>query len=45
MAMKSRSEVILAMKQFAKEVGTPDAIICDAAGEPKTNAMRKFYYS
>ena len=41
-AMNSRSEVILAMKQFAKEVGVPDAIICDAAEEHKSNAMRNF---
>ena len=41
-AMKYISEVILAMKQFSKEIGVPDAIICDAAGEHKSNAMRNF---
>ena len=40
--MRSRGEVLLAMKQFAKEVGVPDAIICDAAGEHKSNKMRSF---
>lgn len=31
--MKSKSEVLQAVKQFAKEIGAPDAIISDAAGE------------
>ena len=31
--MESKSQVILAVKQFAKEVGVPDAIICDASSE------------
>jgi hypothetical protein len=31
--MKSKIEVLQAVKQFAKEVGAPDAIICDMAGE------------
>jgi hypothetical protein len=29
--MKSKSEVLQAVKEFAKEIGAPDAIICDAA--------------
>ena len=40
--MRARSDVLAAMKQFAKEVGVPDAIICDAAGEHKSHAMRGF---
>ena len=40
--MKSRSEVILAVKQFAKEIGVPDAIICDASGEQSSIKLRQF---
>jgi hypothetical protein len=43
--MKSKAEVLQAVKQFAKEIGAPDAIICDLAGEQtytpsKVSAMR-----
>ena len=31
--MSSKNEVPLALKQFAKEIGAPDAIIADASGE------------
>ena len=31
--MKSKSEVLQAVKQFDKEIGSPDAIILDATGE------------
>ncbi len=31
--MKRKIEVLLAVKQFAKEIGAPDAIICDMSGE------------
>lgn len=40
--MSSKSEVLQAVKQFAKEVGAPDAIICDAAPEQKSADLRKF---
>ena len=40
--MKSKAEVLQAVKQFAKEIGAPDAIICDAAGEQTSQALRKF---
>ena len=40
--MKSRSEVILAVKQFAKDIGVPDAIICDASGEQSSIKLRQF---
>ena len=40
--MKSRADVIHAVKQFAKEIGAPDAIISDAAGEQSLIALRKF---
>ena len=31
--MKSKTEVFQAVKQFAKYIGAPDAIICDGASE------------
>ena len=40
--MKSKSEVLQAVKEFAKEIGAPDAIICDAASEQKSKPLRKF---
>ena len=40
--MATKSEVLQAVKQFAKEVGAPDAIICDSAPEQKSKELRKF---
>jgi hypothetical protein len=40
--MKSKSEVLQAVKEFAKEIGAPEAIICDAAREQKSKSLRKF---
>ena len=40
--MKKRSKVPLALKLFAKEVGAPDAIICDAAREHISQSVRFF---
>ena len=40
--MKKKSEVILAVKQFSKEVGAPEAIICDAAREQSSSDLRRF---
>jgi hypothetical protein len=40
--MKSKAEVLQAVKQFAKEIGAPDAIISDAAGEQSSHNLRKF---
>lgn len=40
--MRNRKEVLQAVKQFAKEIGAPDAIICDAAREQKSLELRKF---
>ena len=40
--MKSKSEVLQAVKQFAKEIGAPEAIICDMAGEQTSHKLRKF---
>ena len=33
---------MLAVKQFAKEIGAPDALICDAAGEQTSQELRRF---
>ena len=41
-AMKSKAEVLQAVKQFAKEIGAPDAIICDMAGEQTSHSLRNF---
>ena len=40
--MRSKSDVMNAVKQFAKEIGAPDAIICDAAKEQVSKDLRKF---
>ena len=40
--MKSKSEVLQAVKQFAKEIGAPDALISDSAAEQKSHALKKF---
>jgi hypothetical protein len=40
--MRSKSEVMQAVKQFAKDVGAPDAIISDAAREQTSMNLRKF---
>ena len=40
--MRSKSEVPHAVKLFAKEVGAPDAIICDAAPEQIHGETKKF---
>jgi hypothetical protein len=40
--MMSKSEVLQAVKQFAKEIGAPEAIIADPAGEQTSNVLRQF---
>jgi hypothetical protein len=40
--MKTRSEVEQAVKQFAKEIGAPDAIVCDASGEQTKKSLKRF---
>ena len=39
--MKTKSEMLQAVKQFKKEVGAPDAIIYDAIHEQKSQEMSK----
>ena len=43
--MRSKSEVLNAVKQFAREVGAPEAIISDAAGEQSSEDLKKFCQS
>ena len=40
--MKAKSEVLQVVKQFAKEIGAPDALICDMSGEQTSNALKRF---
>jgi hypothetical protein len=40
--MKSKSEALQAAKQFAKEIGAPDATICDHSGEQTSIALKRF---
>ena len=40
--MKSRSELLLAVKQFVKEIGAPETIVSDGAAEQRSHALRKF---
>ena len=40
--MKRKSEVLLAIKQFAKEVGAPDVIVSDMAREQVSQDVRQF---
>ena len=40
--MKWESEVMQSVKQFAKEVGAPDAIVCDMASEQTSAEVKRF---
>ena len=40
--MKMKGDVLQAMKQFAKEIGAPDAIVCDASGEQTSQEVKSF---
>ena len=42
MKTKTTADILQAIKQFAKEIGAPDAIISDAASEQKYHDIRKF---
>ena len=41
--MKRKSEVMQAVKQFAKEIGAPDAIVCDLAIKQTSAEVKQFY--
>ena len=40
--MKKKSEVLLAIKQFAKEIGAPDFFVADISGEQMSSEVTKF---
>ena len=40
--MKRKSEVMQTVKQFAKEVGAPDTIVCDMASEQMSAEVKQF---
>jgi hypothetical protein len=40
--MKRKGEVLLAMKQFAKEIGAPDAFVADMSGEQMSKEVKAF---
>ena len=40
--MKRKSEVYMAVKMFAKEIGTPNAIVCDMAKEQTSAELKGF---
>lgn len=40
--MRKKSEVYMAMKQFAKEIGAPEAFICDKSGEQTSKEVKEF---
>ena len=39
--MKRKSEVLLAIKQFAKEVGASDSFVADMSGEQMSSEVKK----
>ena len=43
--IRSKKDVVLVVKQFAKEIGAPDAIVCDAAGEQTSLDLKRFFNS
>ena len=43
--MKSKIEVILALKRFAKEIGYPEAIITDASRDEKSKEVKQILNS
>ena len=42
--MDSKSEVTLALKQFGKEIGSPEAIIMNAYSEKKSQEVKQFIH-
>lgn len=40
--MQRKGDVLQAMKQFAKEIGAPDAFVCDFSGEQTSQAVKRF---
>ena len=42
--MQSKGNVLAVVKQFAKEIRVPDALISNAAGQQKSNELREFRF-
>ena len=40
--MRRKSDVLAAVKQFAKDIGAPDAFVADMSGEQQSAALKKF---
>ena len=40
--MKKKSEVLLAITKFAKEVGAPDSFVADMSGEQMSSEVKNF---
>ncbi len=40
--MRSKGEVLAAIKQFSKEIGAPNAFVCDHSKEQTSKELRKF---
>ena len=40
--MKKKSEVLLTIKQFAKEIGAPDSFVADMSGKQMSSEVKKF---
>jgi hypothetical protein len=40
--VRRKGEVLQAIKQFAKELGAPDAFIADISGEQMSREVKKF---
>ena len=40
--MKKQSEVLLAFKEFAKEIGAPDSFVAGMSGEQMSSEVKKF---
>ena len=40
--MKKKSEVLLAIKQFAKKIGAPGSFVADMSGEQMSSEVKKF---
>jgi hypothetical protein len=41
--MERKGEVLLAMKQFAKEIGAPDGFVADMSGEQLSMDVKAFF--
>ena len=42
MKTKNKMDILHALKQFTKEIGTPESIICDGYGEQSSIDLRKY---